>query len=451
MPSLTVLSAAAAAAAVLMTGCCRPSGGAASRDVPVGVSTTPAVLADLKQHLAIGPEAVNGAVNEAGTGGVLAAGTPRGIMVAFGSAITGPYEVVDQLVVGPDGKRLAYLAVEGGKARVLVDGQAGPVVASVQNLSFSRDGRHVFYVAEVDGKSMLVIDGRPGPATAGFVGAPFQAAGSDDVVVVERPAAGGPCAVVTYSTAMVRRVLAEVGEAQEARPSPDLTRIAVASGGESAMRVSVHPLAGPAARQEGEVFELVRLISWDTSGTRLLYTAHRGDDLYLVLDGKAERLPPGDVVEPPLYVPGRQAVAVVQVEGDHARLHWAFSPAPAPDEIHASIADLTLSPDGRHLAYAAEGRGDRDARAYLVVDGKAAPETFDRVVSPRFSPDGSKVVYRARKEGQRFLVLAGADARLLRQFPAFEQVFVPAFTPDGTAVAYAVKVQNQLVWQVEKL
>jgi len=86
----------------------------------------------------------------------------------------------------------------------------------------------------------------------------------------------------------------------------------------------------------------------------------------------------------------------------------------------------------------------------VVANGKEGP-ALDRVVSPVFSPDGKFLLYRARKDGKRFVVVADANGKTLRQYPAYEQVFQPVFTADGKSVAYGVKDGNKLIWKVEKL
>ena len=48
-------------------------------------------------------------------------------------------------------------------------------------------------------------------------------------------------------------------------------------------------------------------------------------------------------------------------------------------------------------------------------------------------------MYRARKDGKRFVVVADADGKLLSRHPAYEMVFPTVFTADGGSVAYGVK------------
>ena len=68
-----------------------------------------------------------------------------------------------------------------------------------------------------------------------------------------------------------------------------------------------------------------------------------------------------------------------------------------------------------------------------------------------FSPDGKFIVYRARKAGKRFVVVADTNGKTIRRHPSYEQVFQPVFTDDGKSVAYGVKDGNELWWKVEKM
>jgi Tol biopolymer transport system component len=84
------------------------------------------------------------------------------------------------------------------------------------------------------------------------------------------------------------------------------------------------------------------------------------------------------------------------------------------------------------------------------VNGKEGP-AFERVVTPVFSPDDKRLVYRARKDGKRFVVVADTGGKTIKQHPAYEQVFQTVFTADGKSIAYGVKDGKKLIWKVEKI
>jgi hypothetical protein len=143
--------------------------------------------------------------------------------------------------------------------------------------------------------------------------------------------------------------------------------------------------------------------------------------------------------------PDGKAVGIFVLSGDTVRLHQSFA-AGALDELAPGGGDDLAYSSAGVYAYATS-RGEQH---YVVVGGKEGPP-FDRVVTPSFSPDGRAVVYRARKDGKRFVVVADLDGKTIRQHAAYEQVFPVRFTADGKSVAYGVKDGRRLAWKVEPL
>jgi len=86
----------------------------------------------------------------------------------------------------------------------------------------------------------------------------------------------------------------------------------------------------------------------------------------------------------------------------------------------------------------------------MVVNGKEGP-AFEKVLLPVFSPDGSHVAYRAKKDKQRFVVTMDAEGKKVKQHPPYEAVWEPVFSPDGKFVAYGVGTLpvKELWWKVE--
>ena len=71
------------------------------------------------------------------------------------------------VVFSPDSKRHAYVARDGDKETVVVDGEAGPALLEIapSSLSFSPDSRHVNYVGlQLGSLPVMVMDGTPGPS-----------------------------------------------------------------------------------------------------------------------------------------------------------------------------------------------------------------------------------------------------------------------------------------------
>lgn len=70
-------------------------------------------------------------------------------------------------------------------------------------------------------------------------------------------------------------------------------------------------------------------------------------------------------------------------------------------------------------------------------------------VGPQFSPDGARQIYRARKDGKRFVVVADANGTTIDQQPDYDMGWQPVITTDGKSIAYCVKIGKELWWKVE--
>jgi hypothetical protein len=167
-----------------------------------------------------------------------------------------------------------------------------------------------------------------------------------------------------------------------------------------------------------------------------------------VLDGREEVLGPGEQFVTPLAIrPDGKAVAVGVLVGGSVRFRQSFAGGGTAAADYTGIDGIVYSADGSSVAFVAH---DKDDRCFVVVNGKPGP-TLDRVVSPVFTADGKRLVYRARQAGRRFVVVADREGRTVRQHPSYDQVFPVRLTPDGRSIAYGVKDGRQVAWKVEPL
>jgi len=93
-----------------------------------------------------------------------------------------------------------------------------------------------------------------------------------------------------------------------------------------------------------------------------------------------------------------------------------------PDAAHS----LALSPDGRHWACAL-------GETAVMLDGGVVRSGYESIGagSLRFSLDGSRLAYAARRGGKGFVVVDGKEQ------PAHERAWGVVFSPDGRRFAYA--------------
>jgi Tol biopolymer transport system component len=228
--------------------------------------------------------------------------------------------------------------------------------------------------------------------------------------------------------------------------SPDRTRVAavVASGGGEG--VVAFSFARPDLVERGRTYDGAHVLTFSPDGSSLAYLAERSGKGLVVMDDKEEPLPAGGVAGMPVIRPGRGVVGVLTVSGDSVVLREYFGKAGQGEVGHEEAEGLVYGGDGGSYAYAAR----KGERWFVVANGREGP-SFDRVVTPQFSPDGKWLVYRARKDGRRFVVIANADGTTARQGPAYEQVHEVHFSTDGKSVAYGAKDGRQLIWKVEPL
>lgn len=353
--------------------------------------------------------------------------------------------VVDQVAISPDGRRIAYSADVDGAWRMDVDGTLGVESSAVGPPVFSPDSRHLAYDAQLGTEAWMVVDGVKGPARAGFVGAPVFSADSARVAFAEIPAEQQPARLVVSDLSLRDSHVRLVGvTAFVANPA----RSALAAVVEEDRKQRVVTLGFDAAREvkRGAPYDAIPFPPvFGADGASLAYVAEREGRAFVVLDGKEEPLPEGSVTGPLVIRPGSRGVGLLLATSEGVRLHEAFVRQGGRARHHEEAAELTYGPDGRH-AYAAR----RGESWFVVVNAKEGPP-FDRVVSPVFSPDGTRLAYRVRKDGKRFVVVADAEGKILRKLPPHEQVFPVQFTADGKSVAYGVKDGLELAWKVEPL
>ena len=355
------------------------------------------------------------------------------------------FAAVGQVVLSPEGRRCAHAALVDGSWRMVVDGLEGKGYAEVQGAVFSRDGAHLAYQARAGEAWLLVVDAAvSGPSRTPYQGPEFSADSRRIAYLADVDELGFGRLVVSDLAFGSTQVVE--ARAADLRASEDRSALAaIAASGEKGRAVAV-PFDRPDQARRGPVYDALWTPVLGRGGAPLVYLAERGGRRVVVRDDQEEPLQPGQVFGPPEIQPGKGAVGLVILSGEAIHLHLAFAPGRQDGAPVEAAEGLTWSSDGITFAYVAQ----RKDRWFLVAGGQEGP-AFDRAVAPRFSPDGRFLVYRARQDGKRFVVVADATGRTVRRHPAYQQVFQPQFTADGRSVAYGVKDGLQLRWVVEPL
>lgn len=391
----------------------------------------------------VAPEALPHLTFAARGGGVaFVTATGEDRVVHHGGRAGKAYRAVGELALSPDGRRLAHGALVDGRWRMVLDGQEGAPYAAVRRPVFDDGGAHLAYQAMEGDAWLLVVDDAVRARTpARFTWHRLSADGTRLAYLEAGEGDGeGRLVVLDLASGEALEVAGGVRRAWLDDEARWLAAVEATPGGERALWLR---LDRPREPRRGPALEAVLAIAFGPDGVAPAVAGEAGGRTVLAWGERTATLEPGArlVGEPAV---GAGGVTALVAGADGVRLVAPLG-APAPSgEAWDDAEGLTPDDAGRAHAYAAR----RGAAWHVVVDGHAGPP-FDRVVTPRFLPDGRRVAYRARQGGRRFVVIADARGRTLRRLPDHDQVFPVLFTPDGRAVAHGFVDGAQAGWAVE--
>jgi hypothetical protein len=382
-------------------------------------------------------------------GGGVAWVAPAGerVRVVHNGKAGSEYDAVSSLAVSPDGRRYAYGARGAdGTWRMVVDGVERGRFEEVGAPGFSPDGAHLVFSAKVGAEWHLVVDEVQGPGTRGrYVTYELSREGSR-VAFLEAEEGAEWGRLVVADRTFERLTLVEP-RVSVLLVTPDHSRLVSIAERDGAQRVLTLFLDRPEDVTRGREYESISWLGIPSESPSLAYLADRPGGRVVVLDDRDAPAPPEELVGYPMARSDGKGCGVFVAANGAVTLREFFVERGAREGTYDEAEMLTYAHEGREQhAYVAR-RGDR---WFIVANGREGP-AYDRVVTPAFSPDGRRLVYRARQDGKRFVVVADAEGKTIRQHPAYEQVFPVQFTADGKSVAYGVKDGRQLAWKVEAL
>lgn len=366
--------------------------------------------------------------------------------VVHNGAVGKPYKTIGEVVLSPDGKHVAYGALVDGQWRMVVDGVEGAGFNTVKAPIYSPDSRHLVYQGMKADKWYLILDSKWNNGTEKRYLRPVFSGDVSTIVYVDNVDSDYRGRLVVADIGFkLARVLEENG-VSNLDTNFTRTRVAAIQFTNGKRRVIDFSFARPTDIHKGELYDSIENLGFGSDGKSLGYLAERSGKKFVVLNGREEPLAEGDIVEGPLLRPDLKAAGSI-MKFQNRFYYWQyFADAGKKGGDYDEISGLCFSSDSSKYAFAAQ----KENSWRIVVNGKEGP-VFDRVVAPKFSPDGKFVVYRVRKEGKRFVVVADSAGDTVRQHPSYEQVFEVRFTADGKSVAYGVKDGKQLAWKVEPL
>jgi hypothetical protein len=356
--------------------------------------------------------------------------------------ISAPYEDVRDLIFRNGHGGYAFAASKNGKVCVIVDGKEGALYDGMDKPIFAPDGRVVYQASR--NEKWHVVSGTQESVPLDEFSPVLVVSNDGKISYVERN--------ITTKKSRLRVCDMDLSNCAKGKeydfiPSSEsnssLSHLAyvVSKGGK--MSVVTADLRKPGlAEKEVPQYDRVLSVGLSPGGEHSAFLVRRGKNTLLVKDGIESPAPAFDMsLDVVVAENGR-----IFCSGAVKDKVIALVDGKQIDKGYREIYSPTFSAGGDHFAFAA----GIDPVNFIVVDGAAGPE-FDKVVNPHFSPDGSRIVYRARRKGERFVVVADLRGRTLREFPPYEAIWDANFYPDGKSVGYGVRKGPELWWIVEDL
>lgn len=357
---------------------------------------------------------------------------------------------VTPVLFSPDGKRIAYGAAEGNIWRMVVDGNEGDSFDQIKDPQFTKDSKHVAYSALKHGIWGIVFDKSWHDTSS--VQSPQFLFNTDSKLIaytdhVDKDYSG-------------RLVVADIKFSDKKTVIPagvhtiitniTMTRVAAVVSTGKMQKIISFAFDKPDNMTSGAEYESIKELVFGQDGVSLAYIGEKAGIKYAVLNNREEVLGDAGLMlkEPPVIRPDIKGLAAIIEDKDKkVYLREFFLNSQKIGKKYDGANFITYSRDGVP-AFAAASASKK--AWYAVVNGNEG-SPFDRVVGLKFSPNGKYLLYRVRKDGKRFVVLADATGKILHQYPAYEQVFDVQFAADSKSFEYGVKDGRTLIWKVEKL
>ncbi len=356
------------------------------------------------------------------------------------------FSAIGTVVFSSDGRRIAYAAQADNAWRMVIDDKEDRRFDALLTPAFSPDGQHIMYLAKEGDKWYIVVDNRQNVGTEASYATPEFSSDSTSIAYVETANTNDKMRLIVSDLTFGReRVIWSIGDLM-LTANRDKTRIAATQVVGGKLRVIDLSFARPDDVHEGPFYDLIERLTFGDDGASVCYCALRDRTRLLVLDKREEVLPEGKLPELPVVRPDKKGVGVLLASRGRYFLHQAFYNRKQRGTIYDEAAGLVYSKDSRFYAYAAR----KGRNWFVVVNGKEGPE-FDRVITPKFSSDNTRLVYIAGKAGKRFIVVADTGGRTVQQHPAYDFIDQMSFAADGKYIAYGVKEGNNLIWKVDGL
>lgn len=337
-----------------------------------------------------------------------------------------------------------FIASESGKQFAVTKQGNGAPYQSIGNPSFANDGALIYPARRDDGK-WFIVSGKNVSSSFDAVNPElYTAPDGKRIMYVEQTA---------DKKVRLKLCTSDVKSCSDGKSYEVIRKVVISRSSSTAVYSAVDAgqhiavsvdLSGNAIREkESGRYDSIIHAGISPDGKQTAFVARKGMKSVLVKNG-AEF--PADVCNRifELVVTDKGAAYYSGMVNDKV---YAFYDGKKVSAGYNGIHSIVASPDGNTIVYAAENGNDIST---LVINGTETA-VFDRIVTPSFSPDGSKILFRARSKGERFVAVADLQGKIIREQPHYEAVWDVTFLNNGASVGYGVKQGNELWWKVEKL
>jgi hypothetical protein len=356
------------------------------------------------------------------------------------------YDRIEKFTFSPDSRHLVYVGKDARGACLVVDGkegkeyaEIGPLSAQQEPFEFSADGNHLAYQAKIaPGRECIVMDGAEGPIFDAILSGTFQFSGNSRHFAYAARRGDKVCVLRDNQVALESDLERNTGSPRGPFLSPDGQHLAFMVRRGPHLYVNIDGIDG----KSWDDMANLGTRGFSPDGKHFTYTAQRGDRFFTVLD-QEER--PEMPIQGTVFSPdGRRCAAVHEDETGS----WVTVDG-VPGKKHAGhVLGMTFSPDGKKLAYWAEGWSASPPE--VVLFGEQEFENVDVGMGGGmvFSPDSKHLALLGKRGLQPVAIIDG------KQYPRDDRSDLRGtfftFSPNSKRWAYVACHGGKKYWIISE-